>query len=89
MKLIGFKTAKPRQFNYKPVFYNQEQEEFEKRIRESRLAAEQPLESERLRDKMRQSWKIKEQRERKQAGIRNLMIAAFLILLLVYFIFFV
>lgn len=89
MKLIGFKTAKPRSFNYKPVFYNQEQEDFEKRIRESRLSAEQAPEAERLRDKMRQSWKIKEKRERKQAGIRNLMIAAILIILLVYFIFFV
>jgi uncharacterized membrane protein len=88
MKLIGFKTIKPRKFNYKPQFYSPEQEEFEQRLHRSRLSEQPDPEHEVLRIKMQQSWKLKEQREKKRAGIRNLMIALFLIILLIYFIFF-
>lgn len=88
MKLIGFKTAKPRQFNYKPVFFDKEQEDFDKRLHKARTAAETSDESELLRTRMHQSWKLKEQQERKRNGKRNLMIALFLIALLIYFIFF-
>lgn len=88
MKLIGFKTIKPRKFSYKPLFYNPEQEEFEKRLHRARLSDQADPEHEVLRMKMQQSWKLKEQREKKRAGIRNLLIALFLIILLIYFIFF-
>ncbi|MBK7027937.1 MAG: hypothetical protein IPH45_01420 [Bacteroidales bacterium] len=87
MKLVGFKTVKPRQFNYKPLFYNKEQEEFEQRLHRARLAGENNDETSQLREKMHQSWKLKEKMERKQSGTRKLIIALFLALLLLYFIF--
>jgi hypothetical protein len=88
MKLIGFRTPKPRQFNYKPVFYNKEQEEFENRLHDTRKREMETSSDLMLREKMRNSWRLKEKQERKRTGIRNLMIAIFLILLTIYFIFF-
>jgi len=88
MKLIGFKTIKPRKFSYKPMFYNQDSEEFVNRLHEATQGGNDPN-SEVLRIKMQKSWKLREKQEKKRAGIRNLMIALFLIILLIYFIFFI
>lgn len=88
MKIVGFSTPKPRQFKYKPRYYNEEQEEFEQRLHKARLEGEASPDREALRIKMQKSWKLKEAKEKKRAGIRNLLIIFFLILLALYMIFF-
>ena len=87
MKLVGFRTAKPKQFNYRPLFYNKESEDFEQKIKDTLLREESGSEDLRLREKMRKNWKMKEKSARKRQGMRNLLIAIFLIVLILYFIF--
>jgi len=88
MKLVGFKTVKPRKFSYKPMFFDQEKEEFANRLHQAMQGGNDP-DNEALRMKMQKSWRLREKQEKKRAGIRNLLIALFLIILLIYFIFFV
>ena len=88
MKLISFRTPKPRQFNYKPMYYNPEQEEAEK-LRASREELENETDlSKRIALQYERNRTAKEEKSRVyKQNTRNVLIAIFLIVMILYFIF--
>ena len=56
MRFVLFKTPKPRQFRYKPRYYDEEKERLEKRKAELGLSSELS-EREALRVQMRSKWR--------------------------------
>jgi hypothetical protein len=56
MRFVLFKTPKPRQFRYKPRYYDEEKERLEKRKAELGLNSELS-EREALRIRMRSKWR--------------------------------
>ncbi|MHC1774058.1 MAG: hypothetical protein AB9834_01475 [Lentimicrobium sp.] len=85
MKIVAFKTRKPRQFNYKPLFYDKQKEEMEERLRKY-SEPEQP-DVNRLRSKIRQTWRVKEKKNFRLSRMTMYVYLAGAILL-IYFIFF-
>lgn len=88
MNMIGsfFRLPKPKQFKYKPRFYNAQKDELEQRIK-AREFTEDQTEEERLRIKMQNDWdrqRIRRQSEHK--GWTRLLILVALIVLLLYII---
>jgi hypothetical protein len=77
-----FKTPKPRQFNYKPFYYNQKEEELKQKLKnaEQNEVRLQPgfLKKSALRNRKKQQ---------STSTFRLLLIIAFLLLLTWYFIF--
>lgn len=88
MKLIGIKTPKPRQFSYKPVFFDPEKEEREKLQKQVGEESDIVTEGSRLKEKLERSWRVKEKIAAQRKSRLNLLIAIFIIVLLLYFIFF-
>jgi hypothetical protein len=88
MALIGFKTPKPRKFNYNPRFYDKNEEGFEGKMKKT-LEGKQDDETSELRQKIEQSWKRRRSTENSVAkNMRGLAIAIALVFLLLYLIFF-
>ena len=89
MKIVAFKTAKARQYNYRPVYYNKEQDEINERIK---LLTEKSnpdvLEVEKFRSKIRDSWGRKHESKAKQVPNKTFYIYIIAVLALIYFIFF-
>ncbi len=79
MKIIMFKTRKPKQFKYKSRYYDPEKEEIEQR----RLAREQRIKggSQGLREEMSRKWHRKTKKKSNYATL--LYIVA--LILLIYF----
>lgn len=87
MNIVFFKRAKPRQFDYKPRYYDPEKEELEQRRRELGLSKDMSHE-ERLRSEMRRKWGRPERKEDTYNKYIRTIIYLFVLSLLVYFIFF-
>ncbi|HOW31087.1 MAG TPA: hypothetical protein PLP88_05940 [Bacteroidales bacterium] len=88
MALIGFKTSKPRQFNYKPLFYNKQQEEFEQKLKKVREQDSNKSEPD-MRQQMNELWaRRRNTTTRTNRNMRNLLFAIALVALLLYLIFF-
>lgn len=88
MALIGFKTSKPRQFNYKPLFYNKQQEEFEQKLKKVREQDSNNSEPD-MRQQMNELWaRRRNTTTRTNRNMRNLLFAIALVALLLYLIFF-
>lgn len=85
MKIVAFKVGKPRQFNYKPLYYDKKKEEMEKRLK--KYSEPEQFESNSLRSKIRDSWRLKDTRNH-QLSKRTLIIYLAGAILLIYFIFF-
>jgi hypothetical protein len=87
MKFVFFSRPKPRQFNYKPIYYDPAKEEAEVR-RKSRSSLQAGDPREHLRSEIRRKWKIdRSETDKKNKLIRivfYIIIAAFSI----YIIFF-
>lgn len=60
MKIVAFKTRKPKQFNYKPLYYDQQKEEMEERMKKYSNPEEQI--TDRMRKKIRESWRVREKK---------------------------
>lgn len=89
MALIGFRTPKPRKFDYKPLFYNKSDDEFEGKMKKIIEGSQEPVSGD-LRQKMEQSWKRRRNTEsRTLKNMRGLAIAIALVFLLLYLIFFI
>lgn len=90
MALIGFRTPKPRKFDYKPLFYNKADDEFEGKLKKVMEGSPEEGDSGDLRQKMEQSWKRRRNTEsRTVKNMRGLAIAIALVFLLLYLIFFI
>jgi len=85
MKIVAFKTPKPKQFNYKPLFYDQKKEEMEERIKRFSKPEEQGTAQ--LRQKIKDNWRLKESKSH-QLSKRTFYIYLILVVLILYLVFF-
>jgi hypothetical protein len=85
MKIVAFKTSKPKQFNYKPLYYDQQKEEMEERLK--KYSETENSDINRFRSKIRETWRVK---EKKNFKLSKMTLYVYLIgsILLIYFIFF-
>lgn len=84
MKIVAFKTDKPRSFNYRPVFYDKKKEEMEERLK--RYQDTDEADAERFKSKIRESWRRRE-RDTKKMSNRTFYIYIIFALALLYYIF--
>ncbi|MBW6489699.1 MAG: hypothetical protein K0B15_00765 [Lentimicrobium sp.] len=84
MKIVAFKTGKPRPFNYRPIFYDQKKEEMEELMK--RYKEPEEAENERFKAKIRGSWRRKESETKKMSN-RTFYIYIIIALALLYYIF--
>lgn len=82
-----FSRPKPRQFNYKPVYYNPKEDEIEEKRRVMGLSENMSRED-RIRARLRYQWDRKREKakQRRWQGIR-IMIYIAVIAFLIYFIY--
>ncbi len=85
MKIVAFKVGKPKQFNYRPLYYDKKKEEMRERLK--KYAEPEQIEADRLRSKIRDTWRIKEKKNYKLSK-RTLYIYLIGVIVLIYFIFF-
>lgn len=87
MALTFFKTPRNKQFNYKPVYWDKEKEEREKR-RKSALEDTNKEYSEALRERLEMRWRRNSgAREKKSSNVRLVGII-FVLALISYYLFF-
>ena len=80
MKLTGFfKTPKHRVFNYKPRYYNPEEEELEQKLKQKQ--AENFVKDEKI--KIRRHIELRRSEEKKAYGRRLLIISIIFVLLFI------
>lgn len=85
MKIVAFKTRKPKQFNYKPLYYDKKKEEMEERLKKYSNPEQQI--TERMRARIKETWRVKEGRNNLTSK-RTLYIYVIASLIIIYFIFF-
>ncbi len=85
MKIIAFRTRKPKRFTYKPLYYDERKEELEKLKKKYSEPAPEGISPD-FRDRLRQSWQIKEQRIGiiSKATLVAYLIVAILLLYLIF-----
>ncbi|MEA3478120.1 MAG: hypothetical protein U9R60_08075 [Bacteroidota bacterium] len=91
MRIVFFKRPKPKQFDYKPLYYDEVKEEMEKRMQRIRQAGEERSDEDIKHDlkyEIERNW-----RRKKQGGLQKVNTIRFLVyftfaLLMIYFIFF-
>jgi hypothetical protein len=88
MKISFFKTAQPKEFSYRPLYYNERREELEK-IKRAVAMEKSSDPGERVKVQLERSWR--DRRDRRRTGgsspVRLLTYLAALAML-IYFIFF-
>jgi len=89
MKISFFKTGKPKDFSYRPLFYSERKEELEK-IKRSVEAESGSDSTERMRVQLERSWRDRRDRRRQSGPRSNLRLLIYLAILalLIYFMFF-
>ncbi|MBE0661214.1 MAG: hypothetical protein IH597_02000 [Bacteroidales bacterium] len=89
MKISFFKTAKPKEFKYTPLYYNERKEELEK-IRKSVEAKEGDDQVERMRVNLERSWRTRRDRQQRKAPVSSVRLLLYLaaIALFIYLMFF-
>jgi len=80
MKFSFFKTPKPRQFNYKPLYYDPDKEEAEAR-KKARNNLREGDPGERMRAEIRRKWRT----DRYEPGSRNNKFRIFFYLIFAFF----
>lgn len=88
MALTFFKTPKNKQFNYRPLYYDQKKEEREKRLKSALEETDRDYEQA-LRERMRMRWKRNTGAKEKKASNQRLIIILLVIFLLFYLVFFI
>ena len=87
MQIVFFKRPKPRQFEYKPRYYDEEKERREER-RKALAEAENGAPTNLKRD-IDLRWRRIDRRNRNKSKSINLLVYLVIVALLVYFMFFV
>ncbi len=88
MKLIGFRTPKPRRYSYKPVFYDPVKEAQEKMMAKANVDRNGLPDSElRMRMRMRMNRKALDERLRKRSRMMSILFTLLLLLMILYYIF--
>ena len=82
-----FKTKRPKQFSYKPLFYDAQKEEFEQRVKRIQKDAEleKNIGDSKLQPAFRENWvRNHKKRAHSQSNKRVVMIAGILVVLLYF-----
>lgn len=87
MQIVFFKTAKPRRFDYKPRYYDEEKERMEELRRISNGEGEQRKAD--LKTEISRRWHTADRKNRNTARGINLFVYLLIAVLLVYFVFIV
>lgn len=89
MKISFFKTSKPKEFSYKPLYYNERKEELEN-IKKSVQGESSGDPTERMRVQIERSWRDRRDRQRRKTNISSLRLLIYLaaIALVIYFLYF-
>jgi len=88
MKLIGFRTPKPRKFSYKPLYYDPVKEEQEKlKARTENVSGGMPDNELRMRMRLRMNRKKLDERIRKRSRMMSILFTLLLLLMVLYYIF--
>jgi hypothetical protein len=85
MALTFFKTPKNKKYNYKPVYWNKEKEERDKRLKTAFEDTSGKEYSEALRERMELRWRRNSgARDRRNANLRFIMVLGVIVLLFYY-----
>jgi len=87
MKIVFFKTPKPKQFNYIPRYYDPEKEELEKRKKELGLLGEGDA-HQYLKAQMRRRWRADAHQRADRSSAVRVFIYLMILFLTVYLFFF-
>jgi len=87
MQIVFFKTPKPKQFDFKPRYYNEEEERKEKRRKEMEQSGTGDTSF--MKGEMNRRWRRADKKNHDRARGINLLVYIAIIGLLVYFVFFV
>lgn len=87
MKIVFFKRPKPKQFNYKPMYYDPVKEEMEERRKELEGISEGDPRA-RLKAEMRRKWRNRDDSTPSTYKGISIIIYLLVVILSVYFIFF-
>ena len=87
MKIVFFRTPKPKRFSYPPRYYNEEKERWEQRKKELGLSGEGKTD---FSSRISSNWKRirRSDRTRKRKAEMSVLIYLFIVAILIYFIFF-
>ena len=87
MQIVFLRRPKPKSFEYKPLYYNEEKERQEKRRQELEKAGTGDTNF--MRGEIDRRWRKVDRQNRSKARGANLLVYLVIAALLVYFIFFV
>ncbi len=87
MQIVFFKTPKPKHFDFKPRYYDEEKERKEKRRKELENAGKGDTSF--MKGEIDRRWRRTDRQNRQKAKGINLLVYLVIIALLVYFMFFV
>lgn len=89
MKIFFVKTPKPKQFHFKPRYYDKKKEELKQRKMELGIIDKDTKGDPelRLRTEINRKWRNDKRSSRKSADLQRLIIFAVIVLALIYFIF--
>jgi cytochrome c-type biogenesis protein CcmH/NrfG len=82
-----FKTAKPKQFEYRPRYYDQKKEELENRRKELDKTGEGATAS--FRSEIKRRWRFKDRKVNQRSKQMNTLVYLIILAILIYLIFFV
>lgn len=88
MKLIGIRTPKPREFSYKPLYYNPVKEAQENRLKDQDIKDGAPGSELRMRLRLRMNREKLDERIRKRSRMMSNLFTLVLLLLVQNYIFF-
>lgn len=86
MRLVFIKLNKPRQFEYKPLYYDQKKEEMQERLRLAGVKDDVPQNA--IREKIRQKWHGGHDANKRRSVRGSLLVYLLAVVMLLYFIFF-
>jgi hypothetical protein len=87
MKIVFFRTPRPKQFSYPPRYFDEEKERIERRKKELGLTGGEKPD---LRSQVKSNWSRlrKTDRSRKRKSEMSVLVYLFIVAILIYFIFF-
>ena len=85
MQIVFFRLPKPKHFEYKPRYYDEEKERIETRRKELEMAGKGDTAT--LKSEMDRRWKRIDRKNRDKAKRINLLVYLIIIAILVYFLF--
>lgn len=87
MKIVFFKRPKPKQFDYKPLYYDKEKDEREQRKKELGLTDSEDH-MEQLRSQIKRKWRYEREARKKRTSELRTVLYLVIVGLFIYLIFF-